>query len=824
MRGAAIVLAAWVLSPVAASAQNTPPPFVPSVVEGRAPDTVPRLRSGRTDDLVSNVPVRGAFVLADPGGTAAVVTDPADAAVVGIAARDLADDIAAVAGTRPTRTDTQVWVGTLGHSKAIDALVAKRRIDVRGLTGTWEQFRIVTVDRPAPGVAKALVIVGSDRRGTAFGAYHLSRAIGVSPWHWWADVTPLRRKALYVAPGSHRFTGPSVKYRGIFLNDEDWGLHPWAATTFEPEAKGIGPRTYGRLFGLLLRLKANMLWPAMHKVSPAFNADPANAALADRYAIVMGSSHAEPMLRNNVGEWTAPAEAFNYATNPQGVTAYWRERVATNGGYESAWTLGMRGIHDSGIVGATTPDDKRTLLTRIIADQRAMLTGVRGPQVFTPYKEVLDIYRTGLKVPDDVTLMWPDDNFGYIRRLPQPAERTRGGGHGIYYHLSYLGAPLSYLWLSTTPPALIGEEMGRAYDLGARAMWIANVGDLKPGELATDYFLSLGWDVGVRDRGVDAFVRDWAAENIAPDLSGEIAAILTEHHRLNLARRPEHLQWWLPGQKARASAMPLDEIATRRADFAALVARVRAIEPRVPAARADTFFQLVGYPVEAAAMANERVFAGEAHDRLRDRNLPAALAEAIRAQAADARIAALTARYNSGKWRGMMAVEPADGQWRSYRTVPPVVPAVAGPVADIPAPAPPVSSDIVVEAETIRGTWRRVDGLGRNGTVAASRIGKPVSGVTSISLPPGEWRLFVELLPTYPDTDGALLALGLTLDGGRHALSVPRATGDAAWAQGVLDNRITVEVPGVVSGGTHRIGLTAQGGGILVDRIVARRR
>ncbi|MBD8676994.1 glycosyl hydrolase 115 family protein [Sphingomonas sp. CFBP 13720] len=800
MRVAAIVVAAWLLSPVAAFGRDAPAP------------------------LVSDTEVRGAFVLADPAGAAAVVSDPGDAAVVGIAARDLADDITTVTGTSAVRAGVQVWVGTLGHNRAIDALVAARRIDVRGLAGAWEQFRIATVDRPAPGVRRALVIVGSDRRGTAFGAYHLSRAIGVSPWTWWADVTPLRRTALYVKPGTHRFAGPSVKYRGIFLNDEDWGLHPWAATTFEPEARGIGPKTYERLFTLLLRSKANLLWPAMHKVSPALNANPANAALADRYGIVMGSSHAEPMLRNNVGEWTAPADAFDYAKNPAGVATYWRDRVATNGGYESAWTLGMRGIHDSGIVGATSMTDKRALMARIIADQRAMLKGVRGPQVFTPYKEVLDIWRAGLAVPDDVTLMWPDDNFGYIRRLPQPAERTRGGGHGIYYHLSYLGAPLSYLWLSTTPPALIGEEMGRAYDLGARAMWVANVGDLKPGELATDYFLSLGWDVGVRDRGVDAFVRDWAAENIAPDVAGEVTAILAEHHRLNFARRPEHLQWWLPGQKARASAMPLEEIGKRRAAFAALVARVRSIEPRVPAARTDAFFQLVAYPVEAAAMANERIFAGEAHDRLRDGNLPAALAEAARAQKADARIAALTARYNGGKWRGMMAVEPADGQWRSYRTVPPVVPAVAGPVADVPAPAPPASTDIVVEAEAMRGTWRRVDGIGRNGTVVASRIGKPVSGAVAMSLPPGAWRLFVEMLPTYPDADGAPLALELTLDGQPHALSAPRVTGDAAWAQGVLDNRITIEVPGVMAGGTHRIGLSARGGGVVIDRIVARRR
>ncbi|KQN06828.1 glycosyl hydrolase 115 family protein [Sphingomonas sp. Leaf25] len=786
MRRAAIMVVAGVLLPVAAPAR----------------------------DLVGETP--GGFALAG----AQVVTDPGDAAVVGIAAADLRGDLVSVLGTQPAAGKRQIWIGTLGHNAAIDRLAAKRRIDTRGLTGAWEQFRIATVDRPAPGVAQALVIVGSDRRGTAFGAYHLSRAIGVSPWNWWADVTPQRRAALYVAKGTHRFAGPSVKYRGIFLNDEDWGLHPWAATNFEPEAKGIGPKTYGKLFGLLLRLKANMLWPAMHKVTPAFNANPANAALADRYAIVMGSSHAEPMLRNNVGEWTAPAADFDYARNPAGVAAYWRERVATNGGYESAWTLGMRGIHDSGIVGAATMAEKQALVTRILTDQRAMLNGVKGPQVFTPYKEVLDIYRAGLKVPGDVTLMWPDDNFGYIRRLPQPAERARQGGHGIYYHLSYLGAPLSYLWLSTTPPALIGEEMGRAWDLGAREMWIANVGDLKPAELATDYFLSLGWDIGVRARA--GFVRDWAAENVAAGLAGDIAAVMDEHHRLNFARRPEHLQWWLPEQKARASAMPQDEVAARRAAFAALVARVDAIEPQVPAERRDAFFQLVRYPVEAAAMANERVFAGEAHDRLRDRDLPAALAEATRAQAADRRIAALTDRYNSGKWRGFMAVEPADGQWRSYRTMPPVVPALGGPL--VPAPAVAASGDVVIDLSEMRGAWRRVAGLGRGGTVFASTPGKRVTGTVPVDLPAGEWMLSVELLPTYPDADGAPLEVEVRIDGRDERLVVERATGDAAWAQAVLDNRIVVAVPGSVGGGRHSLTLAATGGGVLVDRVVARRR
>ncbi|RHW17516.1 hypothetical protein D1610_10915 [Sphingomonas gilva] len=758
---------------------------------------------------------------------ASVVTAPGDHAVVGIAADDLRRDLAAVTGR--TTGGGQIWAGTIGRNAAIDRLIASGKLDAKRLRGAWESFVIATVEHPAPGVPRALVIAGSDRRGTAFGIYELSRAIGVSPWRWWADVTPLNQPELHVRAGTQRFGPPSVKYRGIFLNDEDWGLHPWAATHFEPEAKGIGPKTYARLFELMLRLKANTLWPAMHKVTPAFNANPANAALAHRYAIVMGSSHAEPMLRNNVGEWTAPGEDFNYAANAKGVADYWRERVATNARYESIWTLGMRGIHDSGIVGAGTMEDRKALMARILADQRAMLAkaGIAGaPQVFTPYKEVLDIYRAGLAVPDDVTLMWPDDNFGYIRRFPQPSERDRPGGHGVYYHLSYLGAPLAYLWLSTTPPALIAEEMGRAFDLGADRMWIANVGDLKPAELATDYFLSLAWDVpGTRAMGVDRFVARWATENIATDPAAEIADIFAEHHRLNFIRRPEHLQWWRTGERVRGSPYDAGEAARRMAAFDRLLERLQAVERRVPAARRDAFFELLGYPVESAAMANARLFAAEAHDRLRDRDLDAALVQAKSAHAADRRIAALTAQYDAvadGKWRGFIAVEPADGQWKSYRALPPVLPAIAaGPVERAPLPQGEAAREVAIEAETLAGNWRRVDGLGRNGALIASRSGQTVSARGSFTLPPGKWRLTAELVPTFPDAEGAPLALDLMLDGTSHAIRLARETGDAAWSQAVLDNRLAVPVADAVGGGAHLIALSASGGGVLVDRLVA---
>lgn len=387
--------------------------------------------------LLSDTP-RG-FALAAAGAAAPVHYDSRDHPVVAHAAGELVRDMKEVTGMTPALLtgaapsgSRVVLVGTLGRSPAIDALARSGRLDARRLRGAWESFIIATVRRPLPGVDQGLVIVGSDPRGTAYGVYELSEQIGVSPWSWWADVPAKKRPALWLAPGTNRFGPPSVKYRGIFINDEDWGLHPWAAQTYEPEAGGMGPKTYARVFELLLRLKANTLWPAMHEVSPAFNADAENARLADRYAIVMGSSHAEPMLRNNVGEWKDAKDRFNYAVNREGVRSYWEERGRSNAAYESLWTIGMRGIHDSGIVGASTREGKIALLNQAIADQRAMLAKhvdpdvARVPQMFMPYKEVLELYRAGLEIPDDVTIVWPDDNFGYIRQFPNAAERAQG--------------------------------------------------------------------------------------------------------------------------------------------------------------------------------------------------------------------------------------------------------------------------------------------------------------------------------------------------------------------------------------------------------------
>jgi hypothetical protein len=789
--------------------------------------------------LLHTAAAPGDFALATPAGAARIVYSADDAAVVGHAVRDLAADVERVSGQRPALGQAAdgapaVLVGTLGSSAIADALAASGKLDLAQLRGAWESFVIATVDHPLPGVPRALAIIGSDPRGTAYGVYELSQAMGVSPWYWWADVAPAHKDALHVAAGMRRFGPPSVKYRGIFINDEDWGLQQWAARTFEPAHGGIGPKTYEKMFELLLRLKANTLWPAMHPGTPPFNSFPENARLASEYGIVMGSSHAEPMLRNNVGEWKDDPHAYNYQTNRDGVLRYWEERVAANGKYENIYTIGMRGIHDSAMQGPKSDTERAHLLERIFDDQRGLLAKYvnphpeQVPQVFVPYKEVLAQYRHGLKVPDDVTVMWTDDNFGYLRNFTTPGERSRSGGFGVYYHLSYLGAPLSYIWLSTTPPALVWEEMTRAYDTGAQRIWIANVGDLKPAEIDTEFFLTLAWDVKQwRAQDLPRFLVDWATREFGAEHAQEIASIMDGYYRLNFDRRPEHLQWWLPKQPPHRSPLTEQEAARRLQAFRRLREQVQALQPKIAQRSQDAWFELVAYPVLASALANERFFEGERG------NQPAALA-------ADAQLDKLTAFYNDsvagGKWRHIMSQEPADRQWPSLRLSKWTMPSYPAR-----ADASPPAQKLVIEAAQFDSqragageSWEVIPGLGHgergamalapsSGTaVAAERIVVDAARLDyRVRLPfAGDLPLEVHLIPTHGD--GSTLRLAVSVDGGApQLLALPVNDGRADWSQGVLDNlRIVNTTLSIRAAGEHTISIYGTDPGVVIDRIV----
>ena len=656
-----------------------------SAVRGAAPGEAAALRA-----FVSEQAIDGYFPLASAAVTADVFVAAGDWQVAQIAARDLTADVERVTGRKPALkqttaelTENAVLVGTLGKSPLIDRLAKEGRLDAKDVQGQWESFVLKVVENPLPGVKRGLVIVGSDRRGTAYGVYELAKRIGVSPWYWWADVTPAHRAELHVSPERLRVGPPGVKYRGIFINDEMWGIRPWAEQTNAPdEGHGLGPRTYARVFELLLRLRANYLWPAMQDHSIPFNCYPQNKIVADDYAIVMGSSHCEPMLRNNMAgaEWDREGGGeWDYQNNPAAIRDYWGRGLARNGRYENIYTLGLRGKDDEPMKFSGTSKEKISLMEQIFADQRDLLARhvnsnvTKVPQVFIPYTEVLGLYDSGMTVPGDVTICWPDDNFGYIRRLPAAAERERSGGSGIYYHIQWLnGATTAYTWLNTTPPPLIWEEMSKAWQYGAKNLWVLNVGDIKPGEIGTEFFLDLAWNPDQwRCDNVRDFLVRWAARDLDPRFAGEIADIMEEYYRLGFTRRPEHLV------QARRNA-PLkyswfshtqsnDEAMRRLEQYDAIADRAQAVYDQLPSSRKDAFFELVLYPVQCCSLMNRKVIFADKSTRHGAEGRASAGEYAARARDAAARIIELTNHYNTGlvtagaKWNHM--ISPAPGPW-----------------------------------------------------------------------------------------------------------------------------------------------------------------
>ncbi len=808
----------------------------------------------------------------DQSQTAVIRTDPADFKVVQIAANLLAEDVERVTGKKPVLNSTgpdvtapTVLVGTLGHSAPIDALVAAKKLDVAQLKDQWESFLITTVDGQ-------LVIAGSDRRGTAFGVFELSQAMGVSPWYWWSDVAPAHQDNLYVAAGTRRFGPPSVQYRGIFINDEDWSLMPWAAKTFEPEVGNIGPKTYTKIFELLLRLKANTLWPVMHEVSTPFNAIPANALAADDWGIVMGSSHCEPMLRNNVGEWPKDnPTAFNFITNPEGVTKYWEERMQTNGKFENLYTLGIRGIHDDPMMGARGAAEVVPALEKIFGVQRDLIKKYVNPdptkvaQIFCPYKEVLAYFLSNLQVPPDVTVVFPDDNFGYIRYLPTPAQiAARPGGFGVYYHISYLGNPASYVWLETTPPALIWEEMSKAYDHGIQKFWILNVGDLKPGEIGIDFFLQMAWDIKkwTRESQVN-FLTDWATRQFGAQHAQEIAAILGEYYRLGYQRKPEQLQWNVGREAPRLSDLSLDELRARGNAYQQLAAHAEQLLTQLAPAQRDAFYELVDYPVTGAALANERFVASEMS---RKPGAPAAdWSPAF--DEATAKLTTATARYNAiggGKWQNLMYVDPLLPA-RSYRTALLAAPATTPPppndaipitaIKSFPASSPAGSfaeKDGVIsilaehfahKVDKPGAAWQIIPGLGRTGdavgvfptTAPSVELANVATDAPALEYPlyvvhPGNVTIHYNLIPTQPIVYGQGLRFAVALDDQPAQLvTITAGTGDqvgydaarTAWSHIVLDNSTTATTTATLATpGPHTLKIYGVDPGVLLEKIV----
>jgi hypothetical protein len=610
-----------------------------------------------TTSYVTSVASAGRFALATTREAAPLFLDSNDHAGVLRVAKQLQADIGRVTGHEPRlglgdapAGQEVVLIGTLGKSPLIDSLVESKKLDVSDVAGKWEAFVAQVVEQPMQGVDRALVIAGSDKRGTIYGMYDLSAQIGVSPWYWWADVPVKQQSALYALPGRFTLGEPAVKYRGIFINDEAPALSGWMAEKFG----GHNHKLYDHVFELILRLRGNYLWPAMWGRS-IYEDDPRSPELAEEYGVVIATSHHEPMMRAHV-DWERNGEgAWNYDTNEAKLREFWTEGIRRMGDNESVITVGMRGDGDEPM----SESANIALLERIVADQRKIIGEVTGkdpaqvPQVWALYKEVQEYYDKGMRVPDDVTLLLCDDNWGNIRKLPKRGDAPRAGGYGIYYHFDYVGGPRNYKWLNTNQISRVWEQMHLAYEYGADRLWIVNVGDVKPMEFPIEFFLDYAWDPAAwpADR-LDEYTRQWAAEQFGAEHAAAIADVLSKYTRYNARRKPELLA---------PETYSLDdyrEAETIVADYNRLLDEAERIGAALPDDYRDAYFQIVLHPVKACANLNE-LYLTVAKNRLYAQQGRAATNDlAKHARELFARDAEISRYYNhelaGGKWSHMM--------------------------------------------------------------------------------------------------------------------------------------------------------------------------
>jgi hypothetical protein len=580
------------------------------------------------------------FPLIASGKAAPIVVSKTDFAGVLRAATDLQADVKRVSNLEPVYVQDQiptgakdvVLIGTLGKAPLIDQLVTDKKLNVSDIAGLWETFLVEVVPNPVAGVDRALVITGSDQRGTIYGIYDLSKQIGVSPWYYWDDVVPEKRSEAWVLPGHHTLGQPAVKYRGIFINDENPQLGPWARTTFGPAPntsypQGFHAAMYGKVYELMLRIKANYLWPAVWGRAFAED-DPKNHEVASTYGIIIGTSHEAPMMRG-IEEWSRhKTEAghgtgeWKYTTNATALKAYWTDGIKrmVDQKFEGVVTIGMRGEGD-----VPNPDAGMATLKDVVAAQRDIIKSGTGkepstiPQVWTLYKEVQDYWDQGMRVPDDVTVVWCDDNWGNMRELPKQSEAKRAGGYGLYYHFDYVGEGRNYKWVDTNALPNIWEQLNLSYTYGVDRLWVVNVGDLKNDEHPTEFFMDYAWSpkTWTVDR-LQAWEEQWAAQQFGKDRAAAIANLLTRYGKLQSRRKPELTNRAITLDPSKniaqdASAVLYDDTASpfslinyrelevMTAEWSTLAADAAVIRDALPAEKVDAYYQLVFYSVQATA-------------------------------------------------------------------------------------------------------------------------------------------------------------------------------------------------------------------------------
>ena len=705
-----------------------------------------------------------------------------------------------------------IVVGTVVQSN----LINETGIDLSALKNKKQAF-LLTVSQDGK-----LVVAGSDSHGTAYGILEISRLLGVSPWEWWADVTPEKRETFRLSSKFRELQSPSVEYRGIFINDEDWGLMPWGNQTYEPsDVKGeIGPRTNERIFELLLRLRANTYWPAMHECTLPFFLTKGNREMAKKYGIFVGASHCEPMACNAAGEWSRRGKGvYDYVNNSPAVYKFWEDRVKEVAGQEILYTLGMRGVHDGKMQGAKTVEEQKAVLDRVPADQRGLLEKyvnkevTQVPQVFIPYKEVLDIYHAGLQVPEDVTLMWCDDNYGYIRHFPTAVERARKGGNGVYYHVSYWGRPHDYLWLGTMSPSLIYQQMKLAYDQGIQKMWILNVGDIKPAEYQIELFMDMAWNLDkVSSEGVTVHLKHWLERELGTSCAKAVLPVMQEHYRLAHIRKPEFM-----GNTREEENNPIyrvvkdlpwseREINERLNAYDELSETVEKAASKVPVDRQSAYFELVKYPVQAAAQMNRKLLYAQLarHDKV----------DWEKSDAAYDSIAALTQHYNSlenGKWNRMMDFKP--------RKLP-VFNRVERKAAAAPMIADRKAACQWNGADAKKGNAVVCEGLGYEGKAAEIRKGDALTFYFG-NLKTDLLEVDIRLLPNHP-VQGDKLRISVSLDGAEPEVIAYETEGRSEeWKENVLRNQAIRKIVLPVSGKkSHQLVIKALDEGVILDQIM----
>lgn len=622
----------------------------------------PLILFAQADQFVSFSAKEDAFTLVKPFVAAPILIDNNIDSGILKAIVNLSVDIDKVTGVSPilkvdkvSAEETVLLIGTIGKSKYIDDLVKNKKINASELQGKYEKYLIQTVQNPIEGVKEALVIAGSDKRGTIYGIYELSKQIGVSPWYYWADVPIKKQENIYIKRGKYTEGEPAVRYRGIFLNDEAPALSGWANATFG----GFNSKFYEKVFELILRLKGNFLWPAMWG-SAFYDDDPQNGILANEMGIVMSTSHHEPMAmaqsdwhryvkRNNL------PNIWDYTKNTRALQESWRFGMQRAKDWEKVVTVGMRGDGDE----AMSEDTNIALLEKIVKDQRKIISEVTGkkpeetPQVWALYKEVQDYYDQGMRVPDDVTLLFCDDNWGNVRKLPEINSKPHRGGYGMYYHFDYVGAPRNSKWININPIQRVWEQMNLTYTHGVDRIWVVNVGDLKPMEYPISFFLDMAWNPSrFNPQNLLDHTEKWCEQQFGSTYAKEAARLINLYSKYNRRVTPELLN------DKTYSLENYNEFETVMNDYRNLVIDAMRLYYLMPSEYKDAFDQLVLFPINACSNLYEMYYAQAKNKLYAAKKDIQANYWADKVKECFERDSLLTIHYNQtiagGKWSHMM--------------------------------------------------------------------------------------------------------------------------------------------------------------------------